>query len=359
MNEQLFNLWARVSYFLQDFALYLTIIIFSLCAVIFLSYQIFKSHMSDGKKKALVALYFTFLSFVMVYSGFEAYFRYRFDESDSLGFLKVNARWYKRHIVFNNFFYRDRNFEEKKKDGVTRIGVFGDSIAMGYGIKDTNNRFSNLLEKKLKDAQHNVEVYNLGVSGYGTKQELDDYEKTKHLNFDIVIWEYFLNDAEPAEESAGTRVILKEKWQGKLVSFLSQYSYFLDYVYWRLAARYENTFRELRNVDMESYKDPENFKRHKKDVEDFIKELQADNKKFIIVIFPFLYSLPSYPALDIHKTITAIFKEHGVEYIDMLDDLKDKQASDVTVSRFDYHPNEYVQRLVADKLYDKIVPLLK
>lgn len=296
---------------------------------------------------------------ILIYSGFEAYYRYRFDESDSLGFLKVNGRWFQRHVVFNSYFVRDREFRLEKKEGATRIGVIGDSIAMGYGIKDVNNRFSNLLEKKLKDTGKNVEVYNLGESGADTDTEIINYNKTKKLNLDIVVWEYFLNDAQPNNNrSKGAGVLTKEGRRGALAKFISSYSYFFDYVYWRLSARYEKTFRELRNADMSAYKDKEIFERHKKFVESFIKELKDENKKVVVIIFPFMYFLPNYPAKDIHLTMGNIFRENGIVPIDLLDDLKDENSKDLIVGRFDYHPNISVQKLAAQRLYDRILPLL-
>lgn len=350
----------RIEYFIRDFSLYLILLIASFFTLISVVKKIYKSQNSEKKKRLLLSLVFGIFSLILIYSTFEAYFRYRFDESDSLGFLRVTGRWFKRHTAFNSYFVRDREFQLSKKEGITRIGVIGDSITMGYGIKDVNNRFSDLLEKKLKNAGYNVEVYNLGKSGYDTDAELTEYKQTfKKLNFDIIIWEYFLNDAQPdTDKNTGAKIISKEKRQNDVAKIISHFSFFFDYVYWRLSARYDKTFKELRLVDMASYKDKANFQRHLKDVNAMIDEFKSNNKKVVVIVFPFLYPLPNYPAEDIHKTMDTIFRNANLDLIDMLDYFKNKKSKDLVVSRFDYHPNEYVQRLVADKLYDKIVPLL-
>lgn len=353
------NSWRHFAYFLKDFALYLALISISFIALIFASSKIYRLKIAENKRKIILAVLFSIFSAILIYSCIEAYFRYRFDQSDSLGFLKVNFKWFQRHVVFNSYFVRDRDFDQKKKKGRIRIGVIGDSTAMGYGIKDVNNRFSNILEKKLKDKEFDVEVYNLGKSGYDTDQEVDEYNSHfKSLDFDIIIWEYFLNDAESKDKSRGTQVLLKEQAQSKPIQFISNYSYFFDYIYWRLAARYEKTFRELRNADMAAYQDKENFSHHKQSVVNFIKQLKDENRKVAVIIFPFLVFFPNYPANDIHVTMNKIFRENGIEPIDLLDDLKDKKSKDLIVSSYDYHPNESVHKIAAQRLYDKILPLL-
>ena len=354
----LLNFWYRFLYFANDFSFYLILISISALIVTFKSFKVHKSNLPDKNKKIWFVILFSLLFIVLIYSSFEAYFRYKFDESDSLGFLKVNGRWFKRHVVFNSYFVRDREFIREKKEGLTKIGVIGDSIAMGYGIKNVDDRFSNILEKKLKNAGKNVEVYNLGESGANTDREIVNYDKAKKLNCDIIIWEYFFNDAQPSTNDQGTKILIKENVRGKIATLISNYSYFFDYAYWRLSARYEKTFRELRGADIASYKDEKNFQRHKDAVTSFIKQVKDDNKKAVIIIFPFMYFLPNYPAKDIHVTMGNIFRENGIEPIDLLDDLKNKYTKDLIISRFDYHPNVGVQELAAQRLYDKILPML-
>ena len=53
------------------------------------------------------------------------------------------------------------------------------------------------------------------------------------------------------------------------------------------------------------------------------------------------------------------FEDNGAEVIDLLDYLKDKNGRDLWASQFDSHPNEFVHRLAADKLFDKVKPLFR
>jgi len=334
----------------------LAIIIFILAV-----YLIFKSSLSVKRKQFFISLAFCFLSFVLIYSGFEAYFRYRFDESDSLGFLNVTQRWYGRHVVYNNFQYRDKDFTVQKKPGTVRIGVIGDSNTFGYGIKNVNNRFSNILEDKLNNAGYKVEVYNFGVPGLDTWNEIIEYNKKDAIfKPDILIWQYFLNDVE-ATKSAGTIALQNAGNQiSPLVKLISDHSVFFNYVYWRLSAKYSTTFSQISSADLKQYSNPKVFAFHKYEISSLMTELKDQNIKVIVTVFPFFGLFPNYPAGKIHQEMDTIFKNDGADVVvDLLPYLKNKTAKELVVGRYDSHPNESVHKLAADKLYDAVVPLLE
>ncbi len=350
----------RITYFLNDFYPYLILITLTLFGFMYGVYRIATSNLTVNKKGALLMIATTFLSLVLVFGAFEAYFRYVYDDSDGLGYLKTNDRWLKRHVVFNSDFVRDRNFEQNKKEGVIRIGAFGDSLTFGAGIKDPNNRFSNLLEKKLKAAGFNVEVYNMGKSGLDTEAEIEYYNKVKPFNFDIIVWEYYLNDIQPKNASTGTPII-NNVTAPPVIKALSNASYFFDFLYWRFSSKYQTTFNQLKNADLNQYRNPEVLDRHIKEINDFVAALKADNKKFVVVIFPFVHLVgPNYPAQDIHRKMEQVFKEASSDgIIDLLPDLKDKDPKSIMASRFDSHPNEFVHSLAADKLFAEVKKLLQ
>ncbi len=62
---------------------------------------------------------------------------------------------------------RDDETDYQKPDGVFRIALVGDSRTFGYGVP-IQKHFATLLEGYFKD----VEVINLGISGFGVDQEL-------------------------------------------------------------------------------------------------------------------------------------------------------------------------------------------
>lgn len=353
------SIWPRLAYFLKDFSLYLIALTVSFLAFIFTAYKISKSSHSQKKKGILLALLATAFSIILIFSIFEAYFRYVYDESDGLGFLKVNQKWHQRHVVFNNYFFRDRDFNPVKQEGVIRIGVLGDSITQGDGIKNVNDRYSNVLENTLKAAGYKVEVYTIGKSGYDTEGEIDVYNSVKDLNFDIIIWAYFVNDIQPKDASTGTPIITKNSQRAKILKLAADNSYFLDYLYWRFSSVYNKTILALRTADVDQYKNPDRLIQHEKAITDFISTLKAENKKIIVIMFPSISFLQTdYPTF-INDIMHNIFSKNEVQYIDLYDYLKGQDPKNLRASRFDTHPNEKVHKLAAEKLYKEVVSILK
>ncbi len=359
----LFNLWAHLSYFLKDFSFYLILLFVSFSCLIFSTFKIYKSTLTLKRKKVFISVCFTIFLFIFIFSLFEAYFRYRYDVSDGLGFLKVNERWLARHVTYNAyngyFFRNNRNFTAAKTPGVTRIGVFGDSLAFGAGIRNVNNRFSNLLEKKLNESGHKAEIYNLAIPGTGTVAEKQIYEKTKDLNFDIIILSYFLNDAEPEEGSAGTAIIVKNSQRAKILEFISGTSFFLDFLYWRFSSRYQKTITGANNADLAQYTKPDVLTAHQQYLNNMLDEFKSNNQKVVVLVWPFINFIgPNNPGLYANQSMTSFFENQNVPTINMLDYLKERNSKDLMASKFDSHPNELAHKIAADQLYQKILPLL-
>ncbi|MGH7232103.1 MAG: SGNH/GDSL hydrolase family protein [Nitrospiraceae bacterium] len=70
-------------------------------------------------------------------------------------------------VTINSKGFRDKERSYERDPAKYRIVVLGDSMVWGWGVQQ-NEIFTALLEKQRQD----IEVINLGVSGYGTDQEL-------------------------------------------------------------------------------------------------------------------------------------------------------------------------------------------
>ncbi len=357
------TIWGHLSYFLYDFKLYIALLIFSFFLIPNLAIKVFRSNHSEKYKKIMLAILASLLFFVIIYSGIEAFFRYRYDQSDGLGFLQTNARWMGRHVVFNTYGFRDRDFNIKKANGVVRIGVLGDSLTMGYGIKNVNYRFSNIIERKLNANGIKAEVYNLGQSGADTCSEIKEFLRVKQLKFDLVIWEYFINDVQPCEKSTGEQVLIKEAAsENKILRFIRDESFFFDFIYYRFSSVHKTTYQKLRDADLAQYHHPKILKHHLGDVASLSATLKRETTmhEAIVVFFPSLFLLnKNYPAKDINVKMDAFFKKQGVSLLDLLPYLIDKSKHDLVVNRFDSHPNEYVNDMVANLLYGRIVNTIR
>lgn len=357
------SIWPHITYFLKDFSAYIVITFIGLIILPVATYKIFRTSLTEKSKKILIVCLFTIFIISVTFSICELYFRYFYDVPDGLGFLKVSEKWQQRHVIrtsFNGVQFRDIDFDAKiKNQSAIKIGVIGDSITFGGGIENPKDRFSDILSEKLKKDGYNVEVYNLGIPGYDSEAEIEIYKRVSYLNFDILIWQYFLNDIQSEGKSTGTPIIEKNRQKTKIIQFFSDRSYFFDYLYWRISAKHNQTIRELRNADFANYRDSQKLAHHKQEIADFVKSQKDNNKEIITVIFPSLYFIgPNYPAYDIHQIMEPYFRDQGVQTIDLLDYLKDKKSKDLIASSFDSHPNEYVHELTAEKLFDAIKILI-
>lgn len=360
----LFNVVSKSQYFLRELWLFLLLDLLFICFFLLISIQLSKSKINAMVKKLAIAFISLILAGVFLFSLFEAYYRFIYDVPDGLGFLKVSKKWEERHVTlseYNKYYFRDKPITLKKKEGVTRIGVIGDSISYGAGIENVNTRFSNLLEKKLADSGYKAEVYNLGIPGYDTDEELKLYRNLRHLNFDVIIWQYFLNDIQPEEASTGTQIIVNNRAKSPFFEQMSNKSYFLDFLYWKFSLKYKKTLQELKFADLNQYKNDDVLAGHKTNLNTLVDELQAENKKILVVIFPStaLIQNGQYSAAFAHDIVKEVFSKRNVITIDLLPDLIGQDKERLFASSTDSHPSEFVHGLAAEKIYKELLPLLE
>ena len=88
----------------------------------------------------------------------------------------------------------DREFTLDKPPGVLRIVGLGDSFTQGYEV-NVEETYLFRLQQLLGERGLNVEVINLGVSGYGTAEELVMLREFGFkFNPDVVVVGYYTND---------------------------------------------------------------------------------------------------------------------------------------------------------------------
>lgn len=110
----------------------------------------------------------------------------------------------------NSLGFRDtREYSLSKEPGTFRIIVLGDSVTFGHGaLFETSYPY--LLEQRLRDWRPDVkwEVWNLGVPGYNTAQELA-YLNQVGASYapDLVIVGFFLNDFTGFEPNANPGIV--------------------------------------------------------------------------------------------------------------------------------------------------------
>jgi len=139
-------------------------------------------------KRALSSALLTFAGLTLPLVVFEIYLRltwktpvsfYRSDPYTGSWHIPGASGWWEKpcfrtFVRFNSQGLRDTEHEEARSPGTYRIVVLGDSYAEAMQVK-LEESFPKVLERELQKylgPTRKVEVINLGVSGFGTDQEL-------------------------------------------------------------------------------------------------------------------------------------------------------------------------------------------
>jgi len=129
---------------------------------------------------------------------------------------------YNVNIRINNYGFRGEDITLKKKPGMKRILVMGDSFTFGVGAEE-NETIPYLVEKYLKERAKFVEVINAGIGG---SSPLSNYLKARdeYLEFspDIVI--YFFDFSDLADDWRNEKSLVYDK-NGKILRCDPTYAY--------------------------------------------------------------------------------------------------------------------------------------
>jgi len=114
--------------------------------------------------------------------------------------------------------FRDRDHEVAKSAGTCRVLVLGDSTTAGNGVPSSDDLYTSRLERALNATavgSTKFEVFNMGVGGYHTLQEVETL-RVKGLKYapDVVLVTFCMNDFDPRSDG-GVAKALAEKNRGR------------------------------------------------------------------------------------------------------------------------------------------------
>ena len=285
----------------------------------------------------------------------ELYFRFFFVQSDGFGITYAHKKWMQKYWKpINSLNLRDREWSKKDLSNRNVIAVIGDSFVAGNGIEDVSDRFSNILEKKL---DNNHFVINAGASGFNTRMEyqvLSDFVTLEEL--ETIIWSYFPNDIQDAAHSFGRMHPYAHIGPKGSMKWLISKSYFFNFAYWRVARL--GIIGQTKNYSLwlkGQFKDPDVMRAHKEELESVINLCRTNNKKLIVVLFPFL--LDTKESSYALGKVKDIFQAHNVPVLEVSELIKNLKVKDIIANKVDTHPSEKVHKLVAEALYPMVLQI--
>jgi lysophospholipase L1-like esterase len=266
--------------------------------------------------------------------------------SDPRGYFDPGARLSYR---INALGWRSSPLERQKPPGRFRIVALGDSITFGTGVRE-EDLFATRLGAALEaEAPGRYEIWNLGIMGYNTAQEVALLQRFGvDLEPDLVLLVYTLNDAEtqlPPDFLAALGLESPRGPRRKASPSL---------LYEHLRERWENRKVRQRTIRLTraSYRDDSPGWLQ---VQDALRQAAALARRhdfaLTVVIFPILWQLDAeYPFAEAHARVAAAASGLGLPVLDLLDAFRGRDGEALWVHPSNQHPNEEGHAIAADAL---------
>lgn len=356
----------KLTYFWTDFRSWITAYVIAILILVFAGWWL----VNRIRRRQGIAtnLYIScwILTLILVHLALaaELYFRYVFDQTDNVFQIQTTQRWADRHTILNGFGYRDEQFSQEKDPKETRIAVLGDSFTWGYGINNQADRYSDIIQTKLSAScgePDRIKAYTMALPGRNTRDHLDALRNMSHFNFDSVILGYYMDDAS-SEQSVRHFQHCYHKVFGyrrnPVLKSVLDNSFFLQYLWVRLYNRFlnpdyaktcwDNNYAAL-------YQDPEVWNRHLLELQQLLNYTKDKKMNLAVIIFPFMNMIgPNYPAAQPAQRLTSFFELQDIPVVNLAPLLSNYSPKQIMVSPRDFHANEFVHRLAAEKIMEKI-----
>ena len=251
-------------------------------------------------------------------------------------------------------FRDDRQIATDKPRDTVRIVMLGDSVTFGFGV-GLDETTSWILEHDLNShaVERRFEVVNAGVGNYNTTMEVAAYlANQRSLNPDLVVLNFFVNDAEPTPEVGGnplTRHSLAAIYLSNRFDSVTRWAHG--------APGWEQYYRDLYLDDRPAWQRAKSAMRTLEDACD------RQHATLVLVNYPDLHQTFDYPlrAVDdqIHRTAVGL----RIPFLDLLPAVAgEREPSRLWVHPSDPHPNGTVNhryaRRIAEWLRETILPRL-
>jgi lysophospholipase L1-like esterase len=246
-------------------------------------------------------------------------------------------------LVTNSQGLRDREFSLKPPPGTLRILMVGDSLTLGWGVP-VQSTFSKRLEELYAGNGVKAEVINTGVGNWNTVQEVE-YFLTKGYRYepDVVILNYFINDAEAVPRSQSPSFIMRHCYvcvflSGRLDAVLRQFA---------LRQNWENYYLNLYSDGKGS-----GWAAAKASIKKLSEYCRAKGIGLLIAHLPELHDVSNYQFQAVTDLVQEAARENDVTFVDLLPYLKDQRSATLWVTAPDPHPNALAHQLIAQGLFE-------
>jgi lysophospholipase L1-like esterase len=250
------------------------------------------------------------------------------------------ARLMGADVSINSGGLRGREVQVEKPLGATRLLMLGDSIVFGWGVAQDQTAAA-VLERELRARGRDIEVINAGVGNYNTAMEVAYFLRTGlRYRPDIVVLNYFINDAEP------TPVYRTPSWIAR-----HSYGYVVLNGGWDRFKRLVLGGPDWRASYAALYAESApGWLAAQEGIRTLAAYCKSHGIRLILASVPELHQLRSYPFGAVNERLGALAADMEIEYLDLLPAVQNEDPATLWVTEPDPHPNAKAQALMADAL---------
>ena len=290
-------------------------------------------------------LIFLMLASLFLLAG-ESYYRFIYDDTDSFALTNSTNRWILRYYKTNNRNFRDsEDYSPSCPADKVRITFLGDSFTVGHGIKDVEQRFTNLVRRQ----NPGFEVQVLAGNGMDTGPQLKMVKGLQQQGIELqyVVLVYCLNDL--SDIVPEYRQVLDRIYEHE-PGYLFYNSYFLNTLYYRWVAFSDPDIKNFYQFTLEAYQN-QVWEKQKQRLTDLRDLVEAQGAELLVVTFPFIHALgKDYNYAQVHQQLDAHWDSLHVPHLDLLGTYQGLTAEELRVNMYDAHPNERAHAMAAEAI---------
>ena len=277
--------------------------------------------------------------------------------------------WHSKYWSLNKLGYRDPEIDFPAVENKFKIMVVGDSFITGAGIKNTKDRFSNLLQEKLRT---NYTVFNLGINGADTKMEYSRLVQFP-LKPDLIILAHYPNDIEHVvpeittelDSNADLPINKAHVFEIPILQEVFGKSYLINYFYWKFKAIAKSRLEKQDQTGIEYYskekaKDhylafylkQDLLRKHLQNLYQFVLLSREESIPLMVILFPENWnSVIDYSGSSVNEPLEKFFSNQGVPVMNIYSLIKSIPLEKRIVNANDSHPSELMHQKVAEALH--------
>lgn len=281
-----------------------------------------------------------------------------YDETDSIMLTNAAKRWVDIHVQYNESGFRDTvQLQSSPLPGHKRIAFAGDSFTFGHGIKNVEDRFTNILHERMKaKTSGKVAVANIGLLGADIDRIIEVVYRQfeRGVQIDTVVYVYCLNDVDRLQPEISDSKFW-EIGRSRPSFILFRDTYLFNFLYFRIQQARLPAIRDYFGFVKDFY-DDDGMEGVTTRLREFRALCERHDSELRVVIFPFVHNLGSdYPFTEVHQKLVDACQQENIPVFDLKPVLEARTEDGLTVNPYDAHPNELAHQLAADAILQNLL----